>query len=254
LRLCAHNQRAHARRADQRLVELGLVPSRARAQAEIRAGTVICNGRVIARASTEVACDALLELHHTGNLFVSRGGLKLDAALEHFGIEATGKVALDVGASTGGFTDVLLARGASRVYAIDVGHDQLHEKLCADPRVISREGINARDLDASLVPEAVDLIVVDVSFISLKLALPSALALAKPDAVLIALVKPQFEAGRGAAKKGIVRDPEVHNRVCAEIQDWVGAQGWHVLGLVASPISGGDGNREFLLAARRQPA
>ena len=239
-------------RADQRLVELGLVPSRARAQAEIRAGTVTCNGRVVARPSVDVAGDAVLELRETSNPWVSRGGLKLAHALDHFGLSAASKVALDIGASTGGFTDVLLAQGARRVYAIDVGHDQLHEKLRGDARVILHEGVNARDLNRSLVPEPIDVIVADVSFISLKLVLPPALALAAPKADLVALVKPQFEAGPGVAKKGVVRDATIQARVCDEIAAWIAAQArWELLGVTPSPILGPEGNREFLLAARR---
>jgi len=238
-------------RADQRLVELGLVSSRARAQAEIRSGSVTCGGRPVDRPSREVAPGASLELRASHNPWVSRGGLKLDHALAHFGISAEGKIALDLGASTGGFTEVLLARGAARVYAIDVGHGQLHEKLKADSRVISREGVNTRDLNAGIVPEPVDLIVADVSFISLKLALPPALALAAQGAHLVALIKPQFEAGPGATKKGIVRDAGVHARVCADISDWIASAGWRVIGITPSPVLGGDGNREFLLAAQR---
>lgn len=239
-------------RADIALTKRGLAPSRARAQAEIEAGTIYCDDKIVTKASQAIAADSKLEIRGTPNPWASRGGLKLDFALERFDIDAKGTVALDLGASTGGFTDVLLARGASHVYAIDVGHDQLHEKLRADTRVVSREGINARDLSISIVPEPIDLIVADVSFISLKLALPPALALAKPNAHLIALIKPQFEAGKGAVKKGIVRDEKVHSCVCAEIADWIEKQGWRVLGTVPSPIEGGDGNREFLLAAMRR--
>ena len=238
-------------RADQRLVELGLVQSRARAQAEIRAGSVMLGGKPIRRASDEIAPDALLELRAAANPYVSRGALKLAAALDHFPISPSGSTALDIGASTGGFTQVLLERGAARVYAIDVGHAQLHETLRADPRVIAREGVNARELDRSIVPELVDVIVADVSFISLKLALPAALALAAPTAMLVALIKPQFEGGKRATKKGVVRDEEVQSRVCAELAVWIEGHGWQVLGLTPSPIQGGDGNREFLIAAKR---
>ena len=238
-------------RADQRLVELGLASSRARAQAEIAAGTVYCDGKPVTKASQSVANGAKLEIRGKQNPWVSRGGLKLDYALERFGIDVTGTIALDLGASTGGFTDVLRARSAARIYAVDVGGDQLHEKLRGDPRVISHEGVNARDLDASIVPEPVDLVVADVSFISLKLALPPALKLAKPDATLVVLIKPQFEAGKGAVKKGVVRDAAVHDRVCVDIADWIAGQGWEVLGVEPSPIYGGDGNKEFLLAAKR---
>jgi 23S rRNA (cytidine1920-2'-O)/16S rRNA (cytidine1409-2'-O)-methyltransferase len=238
-------------RADQRLVELGLASSRARAQAEIRSGSVTCNGRLVDRPSRDVAPDARLELRAGGHPWVSRGALKLAHALDHFAIEVEGKIALDLGASTGGFTEVLLARSAQRVYAIDVGHDQLHKKLRGDARIILREGVNARDLGPSIVSELVDLIVADLSFISLKLALPPALALAAPGAHLVALIKPQFEAGPGATKKGGVRDEAVHARVCADISVWMSSQaGWRVMGVTPSPILGGEGNREFLLMAQ----
>ena len=240
-------------RADLRLVELGLLTSRARAQAEIASGTVYCDGELITKPSTPVAPNSVLEIRGAKNPWVSRGGLKLDYALERFNIDVSGAVALDLGSSTGGFTDVLLEKGASRVYAVDVGHDQLHEKLRADRRVISREGVNARELDTTIIPEPLDLIVADLSFISLKIALSPALALAKPSATLIVLIKPQFEAGKGAVKKGVVRDAKVHDRVCAEIADWIEEHGWRVLGTVPSPIEGPEGNREFLLAARREP-
>ena len=240
-------------RADLELTKRGLAPSRARAQAEIESGTVYCDGALVTKASMPVAPNSVLEIRGAKNPWVSRGGLKLDYALERFNIDVTDAVALDLGASTGGFTDVLLAKGASRVYAVDVGHDQLHEKLRADPRVISREGVNARELDGTSVHEPVDLIVADLSFISLKIALSAALALARPNATLIVLIKPQFEAGKAAVKKGVVRDPEVQTRVCGEIAAWIGMQGWRVLGTVPSPIEGPEGNREFLLAARREP-
>jgi 23S rRNA (cytidine1920-2'-O)/16S rRNA (cytidine1409-2'-O)-methyltransferase len=240
-------------RADLELAKRGLAPSRARARAEIEAGTVFCDGELVTKPSTPIAAGSVLEIRGAENPWVSRGGLKLDYALERFKIDVTGAVALDLGASTGGFTDVLLAKGAARVYAIDVGHDQLHEKLRGDARVISHEGVNARELDATVIPEPVDLIVADLSFISLKIALSGALALARPDAMLVVLVKPQFEAGKAAVKKGVVRDPEVHERVCNDIAAWIGMQGWRVLGTVPSPIEGPEGNREFLLAARREP-
>lgn len=239
-------------RADQRLVELGLSPSRARAQAEIRAGSVTCDGRVVSKPSEEIGEGATLTIAAPANPYVSRGALKLSAALDHFGLDVAGKTCLDVGASTGGFTNVLLWRGAAKVYALDVGHDQLHERLRADPRVIVREGINARELSPEIVPEPVDVIVADVSFISLKLALPPALALAAPGALLVALIKPQFEAGKDRVKKGVVRDESIHAEVCDEIAAFVGAQaGWQVIGVTPSPITGPEGNKEFLIAARK---
>jgi len=185
--------------------------------------------------------------------WVSRGGVKLVHALDHFGIAVEGKIALDIGASTGGFTDVLLARDARRVYAVDVGHGQLAWKLRQDPRVVVRERVNARHLTRSDIPEPVDLVTCDASFIGLNLVLPAPLALAAERAQLVALVKPQFEAGRTqVAKGGVVRDPEIHREVCERTAAWVAAQpGWSVVGTVESPILGPDGNREFLLYARR---
>lgn len=236
-------------RADLRLVELGLVPSRARAQAEIKAGGVFHDGRKIERSSDEVPADAVLKIDELANAFVSRGALKLVHALDHFGIDVSDSVALDIGASTGGFTEVLLVQGAARVYAVDVGHGQLHPKLRSDPQVIAVEGVNARSISRAVVPEPVDMIVADVSFISLKLALPAAFALAAPRAVLVALIKPQFEAGRGLVKKGVVRDEAVHRQVCEDISAWIDERGWRVLGVTPSPMLGGDGNREFLIAA-----
>jgi 23S rRNA (cytidine1920-2'-O)/16S rRNA (cytidine1409-2'-O)-methyltransferase len=182
---------------------------------------------------------------------VSRGGVKLAAALDRFGFDPAGKICLDVGASTGGFTEVLLARGARRVYAVDVGHGQLHVSLAERPEVISLERTDARRLDRGLVPDPVDLVVADVSFISLKQVLPAALALAAQSAVLVALIKPQFEAGRARVKKGIVREPAVHREVCADVVAFVAGLGWEEIGLMESPIRGGDGNREFLMGARR---
>ena len=185
--------------------------------------------------------------------WVSRGGVKLVHALDHFGIAVEGKIALDIGASTGGFTDVLLARDARRVYAVDVGHGQLAWKLRQDPRVVVRERVNARHLTRSDIPEPVDLVTCDASFIGLNRVLPAPLALAAERAQLVALVKPQFEAGRTqVAKGGVVRDPEIHREVCERTAAWVAAQpGWSVVGTVESPILGPDGNREFLLYARR---
>lgn len=239
-------------RADLRLVELGLVPSRARAQAEIKAGSVRLGRRRIERPSESVPRDAILEIAVPANPWVSRGGLKLAHGLDHFAFDVTCAVALDIGASTGGFTQVLLARGATKVYAIDVGHGQLHECVRQDPRVAIRESINARDLDEVSVPERLDLIVADVSFISLRLVLPPALALTKSGAKLLVLVKPQFEVGPGIAVKGIVREAEHRETALRGVADSVGGQpGWALLGITPSPIPGGDGNEEFLLAAQR---
>ena len=237
------------KRADQALVERGLAPSRARARAAIEAGLVTADGVRVQKASQSVA--GAVELRASpAHPYVSRGGLKLAAALDRFGIDA-GKVCLDLGASTGGFSEVLLARGARRVYAVDVGHGQLHPSLRGRAGLLSLEGTDARALDRGLVPEPIDLLVADVSFISLKLVLPAAFALCAPSAALVALVKPQFEAGRAHLKKGIVRDETVQAQVCAEIARFVAAAGWTVLGEMPSPVAGGDGNREFLIGARR---
>jgi 23S rRNA (cytidine1920-2'-O)/16S rRNA (cytidine1409-2'-O)-methyltransferase len=237
-------------RLDQLLVNLGLAESRARARVLIEAGAVTLDGVVAVKPAQAVAPEAAVAVTADPNPWVSRAALKLAHALEVFGLTPRG-VALDVGASTGGFTEVLLARGADRVVALDVGHGQLHPRIAADPRVAALEGVNARDIPAGLVPP-VDWIVADVSFISLEKALPAALALAKPGAVLVALIKPQFEAGPGAAGKGgIVRDPGVHDAVRIRIRDWLTSLGWQVTGEAPSPIEGGDGNREFLIAARK---
>jgi 23S rRNA (cytidine1920-2'-O)/16S rRNA (cytidine1409-2'-O)-methyltransferase len=239
-------------RADERLVELGLVASRARAQSEIKAGTVTIGGRAIQKPSERVAPEAALELARADNPWVSRGGLKLAHGLDHFAIDPAGAIALDLGASTGGFTQVLLERGTARVYAVDVGHDQLHQSLRGDTRVVVLERANARHLDRTLVPEPIDLVVADVSFISLRLVLPPALALAQQRARLVVLVKPQFEVGPGGAPRGIVRDPAVRAAAVRNVAELIAAQpGWSVLGETPSPIRGGDGNEEVLLAAER---
>lgn len=243
------------RRADVALVERGLVESRARAQAVILAGLVFSGERRVDKAGALVADDQPLELRGREHPWVSRGGLKLAHALDHFAIDPSGMAAIDVGASTGGFTDVLLQRGATRVYAVDVGRGQLAESLRADPRVISMERTNARSLTAATVPDRVAFATADVSFISLALVLaPIASTFGPAGGPIVALVKPQFEAGRAHVKNGIVRDPAVHARVCAEIADLVRALGWRVLGVEPSPIEGGDGNREFLLGAVRAEA
>jgi 23S rRNA (cytidine1920-2'-O)/16S rRNA (cytidine1409-2'-O)-methyltransferase len=241
---------ATKKRADRSLVERGLATSRARAQAAIEAGLVIADGVRVEKASQPVSPDA--EIRATpAHPYVSRGGLKLAAALDRFGIDPRGKVCLDIGASTGGFSEVLLERGARLVYAVDVGHGQLHPSLSGRPGLVSLEGTDARALDRKLIPESVDLLVADVSFISLKLVLPAALKLCAPAAELIVLVKPQFEAGRAHLKKGIVRDEAVRNAVCADIERFIAAAGWSVIGSIESPITGGEGNREFLIGARR---
>ena len=237
-------------RADRLLVERGLFPSRTKAQAAIAAGLVTANAAPVRKASEEIAVDAALSAT-PAHPYVSRGGVKLAAALDHFKFDPQGRICLDVGASTGGFTQVLLERGAKRVYAVDVGHGQLHESLRGRPEIVSLEQTDIRTLSAAQLNEPPDLVTVDVSFISLKLALPPALALAKPPAQLIALIKPQFEAGRAQAKKGIVRDPAVHAAVCHDISAFVASLGWRVLGIIPSPIAGGDGNAEFLLGSAK---
>src|SRR5690349_7708434 len=240
-------------RADQLLVGRGLAESRTRAQALIMAGAVFSGEKKLSKAGDLLAQDAPLELKGKDHPWVSRGGVKLDHGLTHFGFDVTGAVALDVGSSTGGFTDVLLSRGAARVYAVDVGTNQLAWKLRHDPRVIVHEQTNARNLTAEIVPEPVAIVVCDASFISLTKVLEAALKLAKPGAKLLALVKPQFEAGREeVGKGGVVRDPEVHARVCREVAEWLVGKGWDVVGITPSPITGPEGNVEFLIAAQRK--
>jgi 23S rRNA (cytidine1920-2'-O)/16S rRNA (cytidine1409-2'-O)-methyltransferase len=239
-------------RADLLLVERGLAESRAKAQALILAGLVFSGERKIEKAGQPLGDDAPLEVRGKEHPWVSRGGIKLAHALEHFGWDVTGAVALDVGSSTGGFTDVLLQKGAAKVFAVDVGTNQLAWKLRQDPRVIVHEKTNARYLTEAVATEPVDLIVCDASFISLAKVLDKPLDFAKPGGRLIALVKPQFEAERAEiGKGGVVRDPEIHARVCADARLWIEAQGWKVAGLVESPITGPEGNKEFLLAAQR---
>jgi 23S rRNA (cytidine1920-2'-O)/16S rRNA (cytidine1409-2'-O)-methyltransferase len=238
------------KRADRSLVDHGLAPSRARAQAAIEAGLVTADGVRVEKASQPVSSAAELRAS-PAHPYVSRGGLKLAAALDCFAIEPRGKVCLDVGASTGGFSEVLLERGARLVYAVDVGHGQLHPSLHGRRGIVSLERTDARALDRKLIPEPVELVVADVSFISLKLVLPAALALCAPAAELVVLVKPQFEAGRAHLKKGIVRAEAVRKAVCADIERFIAAEDWRVIGAMESPIPGGEGNREFLIGARR---
>jgi len=239
-------------RADLALVERGLAPSRARAQALILAGRVFSGEKRVDKAGDSIAADAPLDVRGGDHPWVSRGGLKLAHALAHFALDPSGRICLDVGASTGGFTDVLLAGGAARVYAVDVGHGQLAWKLRNDPRVVVLERTNARNLTADLVPERPAAIVCDASFIGLATVLAVPLMLAAPAAWLVALVKPQFEVGKGrVGKGGVVRDPALHEEVCTRARDWLAAQpGWRVLGLTESPITGPEGNREFLLAGQ----
>jgi 23S rRNA (cytidine1920-2'-O)/16S rRNA (cytidine1409-2'-O)-methyltransferase len=239
-------------RVDQLLVDRGLAESRAKAQALILAGLVFSGERKIDKAGQALAPDAPLEVRGREHPWVSRGGIKLAHALDAFGLDPTGAVALDVGSSTGGFTDVLLQRGAAKVFAVDVGTNQLAWKLRQDPRVIVHEQTNARYLSAEIVTEPVDIIVCDASFISLAKVLDTALDFAKPGGRLVALVKPQFEAERGEiGKGGVVRDPAVHARVCAAAGAWVESRAWQVLGIAESPITGPEGNKEFLLVAER---
>jgi 23S rRNA (cytidine1920-2'-O)/16S rRNA (cytidine1409-2'-O)-methyltransferase len=239
-------------RADQLLVDRGLAESRSKAQALILAGLAFSGERKIDKAGQTLAEDAPLEVRGREHPWVSRGGVKLAHALDHFGWDVASAVALDVGSSTGGFTDVLLQRGAARVFAVDVGTNQLAWKLRQDPRVIVHEQTNARYLSDAIVTERVDLIVCDASFISLAKVLDRALDFARPGGRLVALVKPQFEAERGEiGKGGVVRDPAVHARVCEAAAAWLRGRGWEVEGVTQSPITGPEGNVEFLLAARR---
>ncbi len=237
-------------RADQLLVARELAESRTKAQALILAGSVFSGEKRVAKAGDLLAEDAPLEVRGRDHPWVSRGGVKLDHGLTHFGFDVAGAVALDIGSSTGGFTDVLLSRGAAKVYAVDVGTNQLAWKIRQDPRVVVHEQVNARYLTSETVPEPVDIVVCDASFIALSKVLAPALGLARPGAMLIALVKPQFEAGRKeVGKGGVVRDPFVHQRVCDQATEWVASQGWSVLGVTESPITGPEGNVEFLLGA-----
>lgn len=238
-------------RADTFLVAHGFAASRAEAQAAIRAGNVKAEGQIVTKAAQKLH-EGMKINYQPAHPYVSRGGVKLAAGLDHFALSPEGRVCLDIGASTGGFTQVLLERGAARVYAVDVGHSQLHAKLASDGRVTRLDGMNARDLTAAKIPEPPRAITADVSFIGLKLALPPALHLASADAWAVLLVKPQFEVGpRGVSRGGIVKDDGLREASLAELTAWIKTQGWQVLGSMDSPIPGGDGNREYLLAAKR---
>jgi len=241
------------RRADVLLVERGLFESRAQAQAAIAAGQVRADDVVVAKAASEIPVDAVLQAA-PAHPWASRGGVKLASALDAARINARGRICLDAGSSTGGFTDVLLARGARRVYAVDVGNAQLHPRLRARPEVVLFEDTDIRTLDRGRLGEPPDLAVVDVSFISLKLVLPAVVALAAPCMDLLALIKPQFEAPPRHRKKGIVRDPALHAAVCEDIAAVVAALGCKVAAIFPSPLAGGDGNREFFIAASRRGA
>jgi 23S rRNA (cytidine1920-2'-O)/16S rRNA (cytidine1409-2'-O)-methyltransferase len=238
-------------RADQALVERGLVESRTRAQALILAGKVFSGERRVEKAGQALAADAPLEVRGQDHPWVSRGGLKLDHAMTAFGLSAQRLVCLDIGASTGGFTDVLLHHGAARVHAVDVGHGQLAWKLRTDPRVVVHEKTNARHLDAAAIGETAGALVCDASFIGLRTLLPAPLSLCAPGAWAVALIKPQFEAGPNqVGAHGVVRDPAVHEAVCETVRTWWAARpGWQVRGLTESPIRGPEGNVEFLIHA-----
>jgi 23S rRNA (cytidine1920-2'-O)/16S rRNA (cytidine1409-2'-O)-methyltransferase len=237
-------------RVDRLLVARGLFESRARAQAAIAAGRVTADGIVVRKTSDEISAVAVIvaEPEHP---YVSRGGVKLVGALDHFGLDVTGRICLDVGASTGGFTEMLLARGARRVYAVDVGTGQLHSRLRGHGDIVSIEQTDIRGLDPSLVPGPPDFATVDVSFISLKLVLPAVGKFLAPRAQFLALIKPQFEASRSHLKKGIVRDENVHKAICEDIGAFTASLGWSVGGVAASALRGGDGNCEFFIEAER---
>lgn len=243
---------AAKQRADQLLVARGLAESRARAQALLLAGLVYSGEARVAKPGQMLAGDALLEVRGRDHPWVSRGGVKLAHAIEHFGLDPAGAVAMDVGSSTGGFTDVLLSKGAARVFAVDSGTNQLAWKLRQDPRVTVLEKTSARVLTPALIDAPCNWVVCDASFISLAKVLEVPLRLAAPECQLVALIKPQFEVGRGeVGKGGVVRDPALHARVCEEVRQWLEGEGWTVQGIVESPIKGPEGNVEFLIAARR---
>ncbi len=249
-------------RLDQLLVARGLAESRTKAQALIMAGLVYAGERKLDKSGMEIPENADIAVRGKEHPWVSRGGVKLAHALSEFSIDVSGLVAIDVGASTGGFTDVLLTNGAAKVYAVDVGHGQLDVKLRGDPRVVVMEETNARHLTAahfnspqggSKVSGIFDLITCDASFISLKKVLPAALLLTKPKAQLVTLIKPQFEVGKAEASRGegVIRDPALHQTVCDDIKDWIEGEGWRVIGITTSPITGPAGNKEFLLYAMK---
>jgi 23S rRNA (cytidine1920-2'-O)/16S rRNA (cytidine1409-2'-O)-methyltransferase len=239
-------------RADLALVDRGLAESQAQAQALILAGLVYSDTKRIDKAGDKIGADQPLSLKGQDHPYVSRGGLKLAHGLDAFGIDPAGHICLDIGSSTGGFTDVLLRRGAAKVYAVDAGTNQLAWKLRQDPRVVVMERTNARTLTRDLIPEAPSIIVCDASFIRLQSVLPAGLSLAAPNAHLIALIKPQFEVARGEVEKGgVVRDPTLHQAVCTDTQNWLESDiGWKILGLTESPILGPEGNKEFLIGAK----
>lgn len=245
---------SHTIRLDQLLTARGLFDSRSRARDAISRGTVKVDGKVVTKAGAMTAEDAVIEINDPAQAYVSRAALKLIGGLDHFGLSPAGLNCLDIGASTGGFTQVLLERGASHVTAVDVGHDQLDKRLQTDPRITNLEGLNARVLDRSQIgARQIGAVVSDVSFISLKLALPPALDLAANGAWCLLLVKPQFEAGREAiGKGGILKDPDLGAKIAVDMAEWLNSLGfWQSLGVIPSPISGGDGNIEFLLAGRK---
>ena len=240
-------------RADIKLVERGLAETRERAQALIMAGAVFSGTQRIDKPGRMLPADVALEVRGRDHPWVSRGGVKLAHALDHFAIDVRGNTAVDIGASTGGFTNVLLEGGARRVYAVDVGRGQLDWRLRQDERVVVLERTNARRLTPAEVPEPIDIVTCDVSFIGLESVLPAAMSLTAPTADLVALIKPQFEVGKGnVGKGGVVRDPALHDEVCQRIEAWLARnEGWLVLGIVESPITGPSGNKEFLIVARR---
>jgi len=240
------------KRIDHLLVERGLAESRSRAQAYVMAGLVFSGERRIEKSGQQIAEDSPIDLRGQDHPWVSRGGLKLAHALDHFGITPNGRTCIDVGASTGGFTDVMLQNGAEKVYAVDVGRGQLAWKLRQDGRVVVLEKTNARYLTNELIADPIGFIGCDASFIGLQTVLPAALALARSGAIAIALIKPQFEVGRGqVGKGGVVRDPDLHRDVCERIENWFsGLAGWRVMGITESPITGPEGNKEFLIGAR----
>lgn len=244
------------KRADQILVERGLAESRSRAQAYIMAGNVYAGEQKIAKPGQQIKEDTVLEVRGKEHPWVSRGGLKIVKGLEEFNIDVTGLTVIDVGASTGGFTDVCLEHGAHKVYAVDVGHGQLAWKIRNDPRVVVLEKTNARYLTSEHIPEPINMIVCDASFIGLRTVLPAVMKLAAPDCILVALIKPQFEVGKGnVGKGGVVREPELHKEVCDVIENWISEDmvDWTVIGLTQSPIKGPEGNIEFLIGARYEP-